>query len=285
VTPGGYQVTQLEEPSTEEFYAALAEAGLEWELDDILDRHRHPGLRVAEDDTLAVILHPLHFSEETDDIEVVQSAMVLGVDRGVIARWPADCLDGAFREVHETREGFICSLVEEVYDADSHAMEALEERVDDCELEVLDADGQGTSAQSIYRLEHELMEVRRAVAPMVNLLDRLGRRSDEQGKARIAEWRERFDRMGSQMEDVDNLLTSVLSVNLTLVSVRQNEDNRKIAAWGAIGIAPTAMAGIWGMNFEHMPELNWVVGYPLALGSIALVCVLLYRNFRRAGWL
>ena len=69
------------------------------------------------------------------------------------------------------------------------------------------------------------------------------------------------------MEDVDGLLTSVLSVNLTLVSVRQNEDNRKIAAWGAIGIAPTAMAGIWGMNFEHMPELDWAVGYPLALGS------------------
>ena len=88
------------------------------------------------------------------------------------------------------------------------------------------------------------------------------------------------------MEDIDNLLTSVLSVNLTLVSVRQNEDNRKIAAWAAIGIAPTAHGGIWGMNFEHMPELDWEIGYPLALGSIVLVCVLLlYRNFRKAGWL
>ena len=97
--------------------------------------------------------------------------------------------------------------------------------------------------------------------------------------------RDRYVRLVAQMEDIDNLLTSVLSVNLTLVSVRQNEDNRKIAAWGAIGIAPTAMAGIWGMNFRHMPELGATVGYPLALASMALVCFLLYRNFRNRHWL
>lgn len=99
------------------------------------------------------------------------------------------------------------------------------------------------------------------------------------------EWRDRFVRLVSQIEDIDNLLTSILSVNLTLVSVRQNEDMRRIAAWGAIGIAPTAMAGIWGMNFRHMPELDWGIGYPVALGSIAVVCLLLYRFFKRAGWL
>jgi magnesium transporter len=280
----GYQVTQLNEPTTAEFYAALAEADLTWPHEDILDRHRHPGLQY-EDGTLAIILHPVHFDDADDSIEVVQSAMVLGKERGVIARWDRDCLDEAFDHEPANREELACALVEAVYDADTAAMSALEERVDDCELEVLDADGQGTSAQSIYHLEHELMTVRRSVAPMVSLLDRLSRKTDEAGRRQVEEWRERFTRLVSQMEDVDNLLTSVLSVNLTLVSVRQNEDNRKIAAWGAIGIAPTAMAGIWGMNFEHMPELDWAVGYPLALGSMVLVCVLLYRNFRKAGWL
>ena len=164
-------------------------------------------------------------------------------------------------------------------------MTAIEERVDDCELEVLDADGDGTSAQSIYHLEHELLKMRRAVAPMAVVMDRLGRKGDDVDKLLLAEWRDRYLRLVAQMEDVDNLLTSVLSVNLTLVSVRQNEDNRKIAAWGAIGIAPTAMAGIWGMNFQHMPELGWHIGYPLAIGSMVLVCVLLHRNFRKAGWL
>jgi magnesium transporter len=284
VTPGGYQVTQVHEPTTDEFYAALDEAGLSWSLRDILDHHRHPGLRLA-DHTVALILHPVSFDEETDNIVVTQSAMVLGPERGVIARWDGDCLDEAFDQEHETRELFICSLVEAVYDADTAAMTALEERVDDCELEVLDADGHGASAQAIYHLEHELMTVRRSVAPMVSVLDKLGRKADDHGKLVVSEWRDRYVRLVAQMEDIDNLLTSVLSVNLTLVSVRQNEDNRKIAAWGAIGIAPTAMAGIWGMNFRHMPELDSVVGYPLALGLMALVCILLYRNFRKAGWL
>ncbi len=282
---GGYQLTQLHEPTTEELYAALHEAGLDWPRPDILERHRHPGLQTSEDGTIALILHPVHFDEATDTVELVQSAAVLGPEHGVIARWDGDCLDEAFARPHGTRDGFICALVEQVYDADTFAMEALEERVDDCELEVLDADGQGASAQMIYHLEHELMTVRRSVAPMVGLLDRLGRKADEDTRSVISEWRDRFVRLVGQMEDLDGLLTSVLSVNLTLVSVRQNEDNRKIAAWGAIGIAPTALAGIWGMNFEHMPELDWTVGYPLALGSILLVCVLLYRNFRKAGWL
>jgi magnesium transporter len=120
---------------------------------------------------------------------------------------------------------------------------------------------------------------------MVAIMDRLARKGDEAAQHVLAEWRDRYTRLVGQMEDIDNLLTSVLSVNLTLVSVRQNEDNRKIAAWGAIGIAPTAMAGVWGMNFRHMPELRWEIGYPLAIASMVLVCVLLYRNFRRAGWL
>ncbi|HYF45798.1 MAG TPA: CorA family divalent cation transporter [Acidimicrobiales bacterium] len=285
MNPGGYQITQLQAPTTEQFYAALHEAGLDWPRADILERHRHPGMQYAEGDTISLILQPVHFDREADTIELVQAAAVLGPQHGVIARWDGDCLDEAFERPHQTRDGFICALVEQVYDSDTFAMESLEERVDDCELEVLDADGQGTTAQLIYHLEHELMTVRRSVGPMVGLLDRLSRKADEGARAHIAEWRDRFVRLVGQMEDLDGLLTSVLSVNLTLVSVRQNEDNRKIAAWGAIGIAPTAMAGIWGMNFEHMPELNWVVGYPLALGSIALVCILLYRNFKQKGWL
>jgi magnesium transporter len=284
VTPGGYEVTQLHEPTTEQLYAALADAGLEWPHPDILERHRHPGLR-SSDGVLAVVLHPVRFDEEADRIEVTQAAAVLGQERGVIARWAGDGLDDAFEEPSASREAFVCALVETVYDADTAALSALEERVDECELEVLDADGHGTSAQSIYHLEHELTAVRRSVAPMVGVLDRLGRKADTEGKGQVDEWRDRYLRLVSQVEDIDNLLSSVLSVNLTLVSVRQNEDMRKIAAWGAIGIAPTAMAGIWGMNFRHMPELGWSVGYPLALTSIAVVCLALYFFFKRAGWL
>ncbi len=280
----GYPVTQVKEPSTEDFFAALDEAGLTWEHRDILQRHQHPGIR-ASDGTIALILHTVSFVETSDTIEVVQVAMVLGPETAVVARQPGDGLDDAFAEDFASRKDLILALIEEVHDRDTDAMRGIEERVDDCELEVLDADGHGTSAQAIYHLEHELLKVRRSVGPMVAVLDRLGRKGDDADRLVLAEWRDRYLRLVSQMEDVDNLLSSVLSVNLTLVSVRQNEDMRKIAAWGAIGIAPTAMAGIWGMNFEHMPELAWRIGYPLALASIVIVCLSLYRFFRKAGWL
>jgi magnesium transporter len=284
VSDAGYPVIQVQEPTQATFYDALGDAGLTWPHEDILERHQHPGMRV-NDETIALILHTVVFNEGTDSIDVIQVAIVFGADAAVVARWPGDGLDDAFAKPFADRKELLLALIQEVHDRDTEAMRSIEERVDDCELEVLDSDGHGATAQSIYHLEHELLKVRRAVGPMATVMDRLARKADDLDLLLLGEWRDRFVRLVGQMEDIDNLLTSVLSVNLTLVSVRQNEDNRKIAAWGAIGIAPTAMAGIWGMNFRHMPELGWHVGYPLALGSMALVCFLLYRNFRKAGWL
>ena len=88
-----------------------------------------------------------------------------------------------------------------------------------------------------------------------------------------------------QLQSFRELLTNVLAANLTQASVRQNEDVRKISSLPAIIAIPTAIAGIYGMNFEHMPELKWRFGYPLVLAVIAIACLALYRQFRRIGWL
>ena len=87
------------------------------------------------------------------------------------------------------------------------------------------------------------------------------------------------------IESFDRLLTDVLHAHLARVGVSQNEDMRKISAWVAIAAMPTMIAGIYGMNFEHMPELGWKFGYPMALGIMALVCFVLHRLFRKSGWL
>jgi magnesium transporter len=92
-------------------------------------------------------------------------------------------------------------------------------------------------------------------------------------------------RVAEQVEGFDDLLTSVLNANLAQVSVQQNSDMRKISAWVAIAAVPTAIAGIYGMNFEYMPELHWHAGYPLALVLMAGICTGLYRAFKRSGWL
>jgi magnesium transporter len=89
----------------------------------------------------------------------------------------------------------------------------------------------------------------------------------------------------AQVASFRDLLTGVLTANLTQASIRQNEDVRKISAWAAILAVPTMIAGIYGMNFEQMPELNWGAGYPLVLAIIAVACFVLYRNFKRIGWL
>jgi magnesium transporter len=92
-------------------------------------------------------------------------------------------------------------------------------------------------------------------------------------------------RAHDQLESFRDLLTSVLQANLTQVGVRQNEDMRKISAWVAIAVVPTAIAGIYGMNFEHMPELDWSFGYPAALLLMLAICSTLFWRFKRAGWL
>jgi magnesium transporter len=99
-------------------------------------------------------------------------------------------------------------------------------------------------------------------------------------------------RVVDQVSGFRELLNSVLQANLTQVALRQNEvgmqqnaDMRKISAWVAIVAVPTMIAGIYGMNFEHMPELTWAFGYPLALAAMALACAALYRAFKHNGWL
>ncbi|MGB5952793.1 MAG: CorA family divalent cation transporter, partial [Ornithinimicrobium sp.] len=87
------------------------------------------------------------------------------------------------------------------------------------------------------------------------------------------------------IDSYDNLLTDVLNAHLAQVGVQQNDDMRKISAWVAIAAVPTLLAGVFGMNFQHMPGLGWTWGYPLALLLMLSICLALYRAFRRSGWL
>jgi magnesium transporter len=92
-------------------------------------------------------------------------------------------------------------------------------------------------------------------------------------------------RARDQLDAMRDLLAGSLQANLAQVGVRQNEDMRRISAWVAIIAVPTAIAGIYGMNFEHMPELKWELGYPAALLAMLIICASLYRYFKRVGWL
>lgn len=168
--------------------------------------------------------------------------------------------------------------------------------VDQIESRVFDASHGADHSERIYKLKREIAEFRRAVVPLADPLERLagGQVPGSNGQA-APYFRDVLDhllRVAEAIEAHDRLLSDVLQANLARVAtlqnqiaIRQNEDMRRISAWAAIALAPTAIAGIYGMNFDNMPELRWQYGYFLVLGAIVTVCTVLYVLFRRNDWL
>jgi magnesium transporter len=183
----------------------------------------------------------------------------------------------------------VARLVVEGYET---ALDGLNVDVDEIE-EAVFAPGEADHAERIYKLKREVAEFRRAVAPLVRVLERLADDCpDRMQSGRFGSLHDHVLRVADLLEGIDRLLSDVLQANVARVTavqssiaIRQNEDMRKISAWAAIALVPTAVAGIYGMNFDHMPELRWRFGYPLAIAVIVLVCSLLYRTFRRNEWL
>jgi len=148
----------------------------------------------------------------------------------------------------------------------------------------------GDVLSEVYDLKREIAEARRAVGPVGAMLPDLDDAwaGHTPGRRRPA-WLHRVqtgvDRIDRHLDGHDGLLGDMIAVHLAQVSVRQNEDMRKISAWGAMIAVPTLIAGWYGMNFRHMPELSWTVGYPLVIAAMAGACLALWRAFRRSGWL
>ena len=142
-----------------------------------------------------------------------------------------------------------------------------------------------------------MLQFHKATQPLAGALEGLGENDsggvvDPELRRALRDVRDNVLRTTEQIEGFRELLQNILSVNLTMVSVeqnarmqRQNEHVQKVSAWAAILIVPTIVTGVYGMNFDHMPELNWLLGYPFALALMVAIPVLLYLGFKRSGWL
>ncbi|WP_263121037.1 CorA family divalent cation transporter [Cellulomonas fimi] len=171
------------------------------------------------------------------------------------------------------------------------------EAVADTEAVIFGPRATGDPAQVVYDLKREIAEARRSLVPLLAAFPELIADSEESAETRHARgtatrtmrWMRRLDtaldKVDRHLDSHDALLGDMLSVYLSQVSVRQNEDMRKISAWAAIIAVPTLIAGIYGMNFRHMPELHWLAGYPLSLVVMAGSAFVLFRLFKRSGWL
>ena len=169
-------------------------------------------------------------------------------------------------------------------DVSAHLLEDVEQLEDS----VFD-DEVPSPASRLYFVKREVIEFRRAVLPLVAPLSKLAegkvRNIDPKYSARFADVRDHLLKVMDEIEFMNDLIDAALHANAALIQVNQNEDMRKISAWVGIGAVPTMVAGIYGMNFEHMPELGLKFGYPLVLVGLAIVCGLLFRTFRRNRWL
>jgi len=147
----------------------------------------------------------------------------------------------------------------------------------------------GADSNRMYILKREVLALRRSAgplsAPLRTLADRPLRLVHEDIREYFRDVDDHLSEVVEQVASFDDLLNTLVGANLAQVSVNQNEDMRKISAWVAIAAVPTMVAGVYGMNFDHMPELHWRYSYPIIGGIVVLVCVGLYRSFKRNGWL
>jgi magnesium transporter len=296
----------LYEPSPEEFDAVAREFNLhELAVEDAIQAHQRPKLEVY-DDTLFVVLKTARYLDQEEAVEFGEIMLFIGDGFVVTVRHkPASALGGV-RQAIERRQDLLRygtgavlhSIVDRVVDDYFPVLTGLDTDIKEAEKEVFKEEaGNPTTvgrrhrhaAERIYKLKREVIELHQSTAPLVEPLDRLVRRRFPEIHPELAEYfRDVEDHLLRVVDEVGgfrDLLTSVLDANLAQIAVRQNEDMRKISAWVAIAAVPTAVAGIYGMNFDHMPELRWTIGYPLVLTSIAVTCFLLWRAFRRNGWL
>jgi magnesium transporter len=293
----------LYEPDEREFDSVAREFNLhELAVEDAIKAHQRPKLEVY-DDTLFVVLKTARYLEAGETVEFGEIMLFIGPQFVVAVRHkPASELRGVRKEIESRPDllrfgpgAVLYAILDRVVDDYLPVIEGLDQDIKEVEKQVFSQEGHNP-AERIYMLKREVIEFHQSTAPLAEPLDRLVRGQVPLLHQDMPEYfrdvQDHLLRVVEQVNAFRDLLTSVLQANLTQVALRQNEvgmqqnaDVRKISAWVAIVAVPTMIAGIYGMNFEHMPELRWVLGYPLALLAMALACAGLYRAFKRNGWL
>ena len=284
------------EPTEEEFDSLRREFDLHpLAVEDAIHAHQRPKLEVFEG-MVFIVLKTARYVDSEEVVQFGEILIFLGEDYILTVRHGKASALKPVREALESdpellKHGpgaVLHAIVDRVVDDYSPALEGLGVDIEEVENDVFSG-GRSNPAERIYRLKREVLEFNRAAAPLVEPIDRLAKGHYElvhpAVRAYFRDVNDHLMRVHEQLESYRDLLTSILQANLAQVTVRQNDDVRRISAIVAIVAVPTAIAGIYGMNFEHMPELGWTFGYPLVLAVMLILCTMLYRFFRRAGWL
>ncbi len=279
----------------------LAEAAAAFDLhplavEDAKVHEERPKVEVFGD-TLTVVLRPARYDDRAEKVVFGQITMMCSPRHIVVVRHGDAVPLTTLRSRLEARPDQLAlgpgAVLHEILDTAVEAyypvLTGLGNDIDEVEAEVFTDTQRRDPTQRIYELQREVLEFSRAVTPLVEMLAEL--RAIEHPvigpelQHYVADTNDDVRRVMDQVNGDRELLHSALEANLTKVSIRQNEDMRKMSAWVAILAVPTMIAGIYGMNFDNMPELRSRYGYFVVLGGIGLICGFLWTRFKKSGWL
>jgi magnesium transporter len=297
---GGIAWLGLYQPTAEELKDVARTFALhELAVEDAIHAHQRPKLE-RYGDTLFLVLRPARYIDETETVEFGEIHVFAGPQFVITIRHGAPSELGRVRRALEARPhllrggpmSIVHAIVDRVVDDYAPVVAGVENDIDEIETEVFG--GSPEVSRRIYELSREVIEFGRATKPLPDILGRLMNDPaiDEEERRYLRDVHDHALRIEDQAAAFHELLRNILSVNLTLETKalseagnRQNEEVKRISAWGAILFAPTIVGTIYGMNFDHMPELGWLLGYPMALGLMVAVSASLYVLFKRRTWI
>ncbi len=304
----GFVWIGLHEPGEAEFAGLAQEFGLHpLAVEDAVHAHQRPKLE-HYDDMLFTVFKTIRYVEHaelTATSEVVETGEVMvftAPDFVITVRHGGH---GSLRSLRHRLESepqllargpssVLHAIADRVVDDYLTVTDAVQNDIDEVEIDVFSAQQAAKSsgidtAGRIYQLKREVLEFKRAVSPLMRPMQLLSERPmtvvDPGIQKYFRDVADHLVRVHEQVVGFDDLLNSILQANLAQATVAQNEDMRKITAWAAILAVPTMITGVYGMNFDHMPELHTRYGYYVVLAAMVGICVVIHRGFRRNGWL
>lgn len=295
---GGYVWVGLHDPTAEELDEVATVFGLHpLAVEDALKAKQRPKAE-RYGDSLFVVMKTAQYLDLPEEVEFGEIQMFVAATYIVVIRHGNPVPLTGVRAAVEAEPTLLAAgpaavlyaVIDAVVDHYGLVLEGLDDDVNEVELEVFEnLPADRNPAERIYFLKREVLEFHRSLVPLVSAVASLRADPLVLGSPGLGDYfRDVHDhllRLADGLQTVRELLVAALGANATQVSLRQNEDMRRISAWVAIVAVPTMIAGIYGMNFEHMPELQSRLGYPLVLGVMFGACAILYRLFRRSGWL
>ncbi|MGW1213877.1 magnesium and cobalt transport protein CorA [Streptomyces sp. NPDC002499] len=300
----------LARPTEGELLSLAAEFDLHpLAVEDALEAHQRPKLE-RYGDTLFVVLRAARYLDALEEVDFGELHVFVGPDFVITVRHgAAPDLSAVRQRMEETPEllklgpeAVLYAILDAVVDGYAPVVSGVQNDIDEIETEVFRGDP--AVSRRIYELSREMVEFQRATRPLVGMLHGLiagfsKYDTDEELQRYLRDVADHVTHTSERVDVFRQALSDILTVNATLVTQQQNaemralaeagfeqnEEIKKISSWAAILFAPTLVGTIYGMNFRHMPELHWALGYPFAIVLMAVVCTSLYVIFKRRDWL